>query len=245
MTSLTVVRNELRPLSDYVVRNAREVTARQVLADPSCADIGEILLQATNYPVVARHYEGPGIGKGAWAGAVQYTKDGKTFYLPPGAIKSEEDLRSSNDIDAIEGMKREIELKKGHVIPYKDGKKFRLYDFKDNSGFARNVLEADYNNQEARQEADAKRLEAWKKGRILQSFDPDNQDHAEIVRNLRGYQWRREDGFSGNVPVDWFSSSDGIPLDVDAGWYFYSFDYHNDNLGCLFASGSEQFARKK
>ena len=88
---LIPVRNELRPVSDYVVRNSGKPTARQVLASPNCASLPEILFPATHYQGVARCYrDNPGTG--AWAGVVRYADDGKTFYLPPGSIKIPSDL---------------------------------------------------------------------------------------------------------------------------------------------------------
>ena len=199
--TLTAVINVLRPLAGYDPRSTLgKVTAREVLDNSNCASLPEIIFQAMNYIHIGKFLE-KNTGFGAWAGAVDYRGNG-IYYVFPG------------------GREIKIDIKRGFPIPYKDGIRWFLYNCEENAGFAGKTLEADYDNEEVRAEADAMRVEACKRGRILPNYRGDE----------------------GKVFWVCFSRNGGIPLGVGAGWDPSDFDYQVDGMGCLFASGSEQIS---
>ncbi|MFH0837017.1 MAG: hypothetical protein V1870_02720 [Candidatus Aenigmatarchaeota archaeon] len=217
--TLTAVRNEIRPLSGYDPRpTLGKITAEEVLADSRYANLPEIIFQVMQYPYIGRFLE-ENTGFGAFAGALDYRKEG-IYYVCPG------------------GKKIKIDFKQGFPIPYKDGRTWYLYNCEENAGFAGAVIKADYTDKEARTEADTKRVEACSKGRILPNYRGDDK----VVGNLRGYQAGRKKGFIGKVPLGWFSGSSGIPIDVDADCDSDDFGDRDDVIGCLLSSGSEQIS---
>ena len=217
--TLTVVRNEPRPLVGYDPRSTLgKVTAREVLDNFNCASLPDIIFQAMNYIHIGKFLE-KNTGFGAWAGAVDYRGNG-IYYVFPG------------------GREIKIDIKRGFPIPYKDGIRWFLYNCEEIAGFAGKTLEANYDNKEVRAEADAKRVEACNRGRILHNY----RGNEKAVTNFRGFQTKRIEGYEGKVPLVWFSSNGGIPLGVGAGWDPSDFDYQVDGMGCLFASGSEQIS---
>ena len=219
--TLTAVRNVLRPLAGYDPRSTLgKVTAREVLDNSNCASLPEIIFQAMNYKHVGKFLE-ENTGFGVWAGAVEY-RGNKIYYVFPGGREIE----------------IEIDLKRGFPIPYKDGIRWFLYNCEENAGFAGKTLEADYDNEEVRAEADAMRVEACKRGRILPNYRGDE----EAVKNFRGFQTERKEEYEGKSPLSWFSYDVGVPFVVSADWGPNFFDDKGVSVGCLFASGSEQNA---
>ncbi|GEM_PF-2062453 len=208
--AITQVRNEL-----YVPQNVGRIKAITVMSGSKYTTLADQMRLALQNPQVAEHYiQNRGVGNFVKTSAYYGEDDSKDKWVEGG------DNFKIIDRFNYEGASREGSLElpsTGWVKAYKDGNKWKVWDFNENGGFARYTTQDKSEAEESFKEA---------------GFDP----------RLVSKQWRREEGYHGLTPVIRNSNVHDVPLVIDAGWDFEFFDFARDNLGSVLASGSEQKA---